>query len=108
MRSIILLVAVVCGQSIGLEKVGRKGSLRSQEALGGALIRSSRGHFVPLFLSMVRKLRGSAKKESRLDKKERRAANAVAKQRLLTVVLPVLLAVAIIIAGLVYLASRKK
>lgn len=57
---------------------------------------------------MVRKLRGSTKKESKQDKKERRASNALAKRQFLTVVVPVLAAVAVLVAGFIYLATRKK
>lgn len=56
---------------------------------------------------MVRKLKGGTKKESKYDKKERRASNHAAKQKVLTVVVPVLIALALLIAGLVFLATRK-
>ena len=57
---------------------------------------------------MVRKLKGGTKKESKYEKKDRRATNLAAKQKVLTVVVPVLVALALLIAGLVYLATRKQ
>ncbi len=60
-----------------------------------------------LIEAMVRKLRGGNKKETKHDKKERRAVNAQASQQLLTVVIPVLVGVALLIAGYIFLATRK-
>ena len=57
---------------------------------------------------MVRKLRGVEKKESKHDKRERRASNAKAKQQLLTVAVPVLAGIALLVVGYVYLATRQR
>lgn len=58
--------------------------------------------------SMVRKLRGGTKKENKHEKKERRTNNAKARQQVLTVVVPALIAIALLVAGYVYLATRQK
>lgn len=56
----------------------------------------------------MRKLRGTAKKESKGEKKERRTANALAKKQILSIALPVLAVVALLVAGFIYLSTRKK
>lgn len=58
--------------------------------------------------SMVRKLRGGTKKENKHEKKERRVNNAKARQQVLTIVVPALIALALLVAGYVYLATRQK
>lgn len=50
----------------------------------------------------------SQKKEKASERKERRAANALAKQQFLKVGLPILIAIVVLIVGFVYLASSKK
>lgn len=57
---------------------------------------------------MVRKLRGPVKKETKSEKRQRRSENALAKKQILSIAVPVLIVVAVLVAGLVYLATRKK
>ena len=57
---------------------------------------------------MVRKLRGPVKKESKEQRRARRAENVEGKQKILTIAIPVLIAVAILVAVLVYLSARNK
>ena len=56
---------------------------------------------------MVRKLRGPVKKESKEQRRARRAENVEGKQRILSIAIPVLIIVAILIALWVYLGVKK-
>lgn len=56
--------------------------------------------------NMVRKLRGGNKKETKSEKKDRRAANAEAKERLVSIVLPVCVTIALLVAAFVYWGTR--
>jgi hypothetical protein len=53
-------------------------------------------------------MKGKPKKETAKDKRERRKDNVQIKHQLFTIVIPVLLLVAAIVIGLVYLKTRPK
>ncbi len=55
---------------------------------------------------MVRKLRGTVKKESKEERRARRQENLEGKQRILSVAIPVLVLVAVAIMVFIYFATR--
>ena len=57
---------------------------------------------------MVRKLRGPVKKESKEERRMRRAENVEGKQKILSIAIPVLIAVVLLIGLFVYLGVREK
>ena len=56
----------------------------------------------------MRQLKGKERKETKKEKRERRNDNVETRQKLMTVVLPTLLAFAAVIALYVYMYSRPK
>ena len=55
---------------------------------------------------MVRKLKGKAKKENSVQKKERKTETRAAREKLFTVVLPIIGGVVLVIFFLFYWATR--
>ena len=56
---------------------------------------------------MVRKLRGPVKKESKEEKRQRRRDNVQGKQRIYTIAIPILLAVAALLILFVWFKVQK-